>query len=221
MADALKESTPVGVMQAGLDNWYPGIQFKNGTLNLMPAICTLRRCFLTDTIMKGSAVWLEGESSLCTMEHCYIEGGVEMSKGARLDMKNCHVLAVTDHEEKTKSAVRTLLKSSTNVAGSLFSSQKRSSEAVASSDEFWPAVQYMDKTVGTVRNCLFVEQERGVLIENSEVKVERNMFFKCKSGVYVWRKSKAIIDSNTFNDCEDGIFLADGCLLYTSPSPRD
>ena len=93
MADALKESTPVGVMQAGLDNWYPGIQFKSGTLNLMPAICTLRRCFLTDTIRKDDveAVLLRGDSSLCNLEHCYIEGGVQVMKGARMNMNNCHV----------------------------------------------------------------------------------------------------------------------------------
>ena len=69
---------------------------------------------------------------------------------------------------------------------------------------------YMDKTLGTVRNCLFQEQELGISVENSVVKVEGNMFSKCR-GVRVWRMSpKASIVSNIFNDCGLGILLNDG-----------
>ena len=200
-----------------MDTWYPGIEFKNGTLTHMPAICTVRHSFVTDNIKKDDvgAVYLSGDSSLCTLEHSYIEGRVQVSNEARLDMVNCHVLAVTDNEKTNKSGVVTFHEASAHVTGSLFSSQKRSSEAVASC---WiPAIDYSDKTRGAVTNCLFWEQEMGISGVNSEVKVKGNTFYSSDVGVQVWRKSAEVrIVSNIFNDCHKADIIFEMGLSHWS-----
>ena len=210
---AVKEKLTANEMKNGMDKWYPGIEFKNGTMNHTPAICTVRHCFLTNTIQKKTvwAVVVCGKSSLCTLEHSYIEGDVEVANEARQNIVNCHVMSITDNKKTNKSLVYTIHESSSNVVGSLFSSQKRSSEA-ARDEMSHAAIQYLQKTCGAVRNSLLREQETGIVIDNSEVDVEGNIFSSSDNGVFVMRKSpKLRIVSNNFNDCrEAGIVLRDG-----------
>jgi len=192
-------------LKAELARWYPGSKFKDGKLKCTPVICTFRYCFVTDSI--ENAIWLEGDTCLCTMENCYIEGDVSLIRDSKIKVANCHVMSVTNQEKNINSNVNTRFGASADFIGSFLTKQRPEQ---INSEIRVPAIQYADKTRGNIKNCFFLKNEEGVQITNSPVKVESNLF-SSGLGVNIDRKSSnSSILCNIFNDCDTAICLRDG-----------